>query len=445
MTFSATSWIDQAPENWARGRLKGLVGIVMNGTWGEDPDGNGSDVNCVRAADFDRNRQRVSREKLPKRHVAGKILRQHLLMPGDLILEKSGGGEKQPVGAAVLFDLSEPSVCSNFCARIVPAAGIDSRFLTYVFATAYSQGLTQSAIKQTTGIQNLDSGAFFATPWARPPLKEQRRIADFLDAETARIDRSVSVNERALTLLDERRHAIIYHEVIGSRIPGVRARSGLGWVEELPAIWDVVPLKYVARLGSGHTPSRTHPEYWENCTIPWISLFDVGRMRNPRQEELSETTQLISELGMANSSACLHPTGTVVLSRTASVGFSTIMGHDMAVSQHFVTWTCGERLLPKYLLYLLRAMRQYFESVQVGTTNVTVFMPDLYAIEVPLPSVAQQREIIGRVGEQTAAVDRLADRLKRQAKLLAERRQALITAAVTGRIDVTTARGVEVG
>lgn len=342
---------------------------------------------------------------------------------------------------AVLYEGAERAVCSNFCARISPAMHVDSRFLTYVFAAAYGQGLTQSAIKQTTGIQNLDAGTFFSSAWAYPELEEQRRIADFLDAETARIDRMTLAAERGCKLLVERRWTTVHTLVTGSDCSVPRRDPGLGWVQEVPTSWPVMPLKFVASLGSGHTPSRSRPEYWQECTIPWISLFDVGRMRDVRQTELAETAQQISELGMANSSACLHPAGTVVLSRTASVGFSTIMGVEMAVSQHFVTWTCGDSLLPTYLLQLLRAMRQYFESVQVGTTNVTVFMPDLYSIRIPLPPLAEQEAIVDRIDARTREIDALASRFDRQVSLLKERRQALITAAVTGQFDVSTASG----
>ncbi|HZL03996.1 MAG TPA: restriction endonuclease subunit S, partial [Coriobacteriia bacterium] len=195
--------------------------------------------------------------------------------------------------------------------------------------------------------------------------------------------------------------------------------------------------------GSGHTPSRTHPEYWVDCDIPWISLFDVGKMRDPRQTHMSETEQQISRLGLANSSAELHPSGTVVLSRTASVGFSTILGTEMAVSQHFATWTCGPNLRPQYLLHLLRAMAPVFDSLKVGTTNVTVFMPDLLALRAPLPPLAEQDAIVREISQEATQMDVFADAVERQVNLLTERRQALITAAVTGQLDAMNVRSVD--
>lgn len=110
----------------------------------------------------------------------------------------------------------------------------------------------------------------------------------------------------------------------------------------------------------------------------------------------------------------------------------------MAVSQHFATWTCGSRLRPLYLLHLLRAMAPLFDSLKVGTTNVTVFMPDLLALRVPLPSLDEQDAIAARIMESTTEIDRFMDATDRQVVLLIERRQALITAAVTGQIHLTT-------
>ncbi len=274
-----------------------------------------------------------------------------------------------------------------------------------------------------------------------PTDEEKRAIADFLDAETARIDALIGAATSLIVVLREQYAAALHGAVTGAERTGSRASSGLPWCPALPDAWGVPPLKYVAKLGSGHTPSRSVPAYWVDCSIPWISLFDVGRMRDPFQTALDATAQQISVLGMANSSATLHPAGTVVLSRTASVGFSTVMSMPMAVSQHFATWTCGPDILPRYLLYLLRAMRQHWEALQVGTTNVTVFMPDLGAIRVPLPPIKTQQQAVDVVDRAMRVHQGLTRRLTRQLDLLRERRQALITAAVTGEIDVSTASG----
>src|SRR5712691_9408020 len=111
--------------------------------------------------------------------------------------------------------------------------------------------------------------------------------------------------------------------------------SGVEWLGKIPAHWDVTRTKFAAGLRSGHTPSRQNEEYWQGCTIPWFGLSDVWQIRDSSTEYVTQTSEKISPLGLANSAAKLLPKGTVMLSRTASVGFSAIMGVDMATTQDF--------------------------------------------------------------------------------------------------------------
>jgi len=165
-------------------------------------------------------------------------------------------------------------------------------------------------------------------------------------------------------------------------------------------------------------------------------------VRDDRQEEIHETREMISEVGLANSAAELHPAGTVVLCRTASAGYSAVMGRDMATSQDFVTWTCGPRLDPYYLLWCLRAMRQdLLGRLAMGSTHKTIYVPDLQMLRIPLPPIAEQQEIVARIRMENERIDRLSDKLSRLVELLAERRSALITAAVTGEFEVSSASG----
>jgi type I restriction enzyme, S subunit len=276
-----------------------------------------------------------------------------------------------------------------------------------------------------------------------PHLDEQRRIADFLNAETARIDRTAALQAAARVALLERRAAAVFNAVTGGTFQD-RIPSTLAWVDAIPAHWQGVKLGHVARMGSGHTPSRSKPEWWVDCTIPWVTTGEVSQVRDDRREVLTETRERISEIGMANSSAELHPKGTVVLCRTASAGYSAVMGEDMATSQDYVTWTCGPRLDPFYLLWCLRAMRSdLLGRLAMGSTHKTIYVPDLQMLRIPLPPLHEQQQIVESIREANTAVDTAVDVIDRQLALFAERRQALITAAVTGQIAVTTARGAD--
>jgi len=137
----------------------------------------------------------------------------------------------------------------------------------------------------------------------------------------------------------------------------------------IPDGWRWLPLLAVARLESGHTPSRNHPEYWDGG-IPWIGIRDARRHHGLT---ITDTEQKVSDLGLANSAARLLPAGTVCLSRTASVGYVTIMGRLMATSQDFVNWVCSEELLPEYLKYLLICEKESLLSFSEGAVHLTIY------------------------------------------------------------------------
>lgn len=101
-----------------------------------------------------------------------------------------------------------------------------------------------------------------------PPLRTQQAIADYLDTETARIDALITKKTRFIELLKEKRQALITHAVTKGLDPNVKMRdSGIDWIGEVPEQWNVVQVRHVATLGSGHTPSRSRPDWWEDCYI----------------------------------------------------------------------------------------------------------------------------------------------------------------------------------
>lgn len=271
---------------------------------------------------------------------------------------------------------------------------------------------------------------------AVPPAAVQQAIGDFLDRETARIGELLREQEGLLEDLALRRAALIFEGTTKGLGGDPLRDSGAAWAGQVPAHWEFVKLRSVARLESGHTPSRSKPEYWENCTIPWVSLSDVRRFRDGRLKYIEETEEKISELGMANSAARLLPRGTVILSRTASVGFSAILGTDMATTQDFANWVCGPRLRPEYLLYVLRGMRHEFARLMMGSTHQTIYMPDIRELQVPLPPPGEQQAIVAHLDAQLAQIDALTGEVRASIALMRQHRSALITAAVTGKIDV---------
>jgi type I restriction enzyme S subunit len=167
-----------------------------------------------------------------------------------------------------------------------------------------------------------------------------------------------------------------------------------------PRGWKWSALSDLARLESGHTPSRNHPEYWGG-DVPWISISDARAHDGDRIDDTEEKT---NELGLANSSARLLPSNTVCLSRTASVGYVVVMGRPMATSQDFVNWICSEELDYNFLKYLFIAEDEGLLRFASGSVHQTIYFPEVKAFHICHPPLPEQRRIVAVLDEAFAGL-----------------------------------------
>ncbi len=195
-------------------------------------------------------------------------------------------------------------------------------------------------------------------------------------------------------------------------------------VGAIPQDWDAPLLDTVAKRGSGHTPDKKRPEYW-NGPIKWISLKDSNALD---QVYIEETSATITAAGVANSSAVIHPAGTVVLSRDAGVGKSAITKNPMAVSQHFMAWQCGPKLDNHFLYYWLQSSKPDFERIAMGNTIKTIGLPFFRSYRVPQPPPSEQRAIATALSD----VDALLAKLDRLIAKKRDLKQAAMQQLLTG-------------
>lgn len=200
-------------------------------------------------------------------------------------------------------------------------------------------------------------------------------------------------------------------------IPGDIAVSVGNPNSPLPDGWKWELLTEVARLETGHTPSRRHPEYWGG-SVPWIGIRDATGNHGG---SIYRTAQYTNELGIRNSSARILPANTVCLSRTASVGYVVVMGVPMATSQDFVNWVCGPRLDHRYLKYVLLGERSSFLRFASGTTHQTIYFPEVKAFHIALPPIGVQQGI----ADTLSALDDRIDLLRQTNTTLESIAQAL--------------------
>lgn len=207
------------------------------------------------------------------------------------------------------------------------------------------------------------------------------------------------------------------------------------WFGDWFSKWPVVPARRVCRLGTGHTPDRSEPAYWspEDCILPWVTVADIHRLGGSGLSALEDTEQHVSEVGLANSAAVLHPAGSVMVSRTASIGFACRIGRPMATTQAFATWTPGPSVESRYLLLVMKALAPEFERLAYGSTHLTIYMPDIESIRMPLPPLVSQRAIADLVEHEAERIDSLIAARRRFLALLEERADGAFESALARR------------
>ncbi len=202
-----------------------------------------------------------------------------------------------------------------------------------------------------------------------------------------------------------------HRKAVNEGRPGYK-NTPLGWI---PEDWDIKLLDEISKRGSGHTPNKEFESYY-NGDIRWISLADSDKLDNGI---ITETRTSITEEGIKNSSAVVHPIGTVLLSRDAGVGKSAVMGRDMAVSQHFITWTCNGKMNNWFLYYWLQEHKEYFERQAVGSTIKTIGLPLFKKLKIVVPSITEQiriSELLRTWDEAITKTQQLIEQLKRRNK-----------------------------
>ena len=211
---SGIDWLGEVPNHWKKVRLRQTVKDCTNGIWGNDPDGS-DDVECFRVADFDRFSLKVRTPAPTVRSVSKAERRGRLLRPGDLLLEKSGGEDRQPVGCVVIYDGEATAVCSNFVAKMSVAESYNPRFTCFLHSGLYSAGVNVRSIKQTTGIQNLDSKAYLSEHVFVPDLVEQEAIAVQLDKALERFVAAIDTLRKEISLIREYQTRLVADVVTG--------------------------------------------------------------------------------------------------------------------------------------------------------------------------------------------------------------------------------------
>ena len=431
---SGIEWLGEVPEHWEVKRTKTLLSRNNGGVWGMDFDDEGVVVlrSTEQTVDGEWDiRDPAKRRLTPSEYAACRLI------DGDLVVTKSSGSALH-IGktSIVTRDIEALNCChSNFMQRLRVKKNVAPRYMWYVLNGELGRKQFGYYSDTTTGLANLNAEIIGMVHLAVAPLPEQRAIAAFLDRETAKIDALIAKVQKAIDLLKEQRNALITQAVTKGLDPDVPLKdSGVEWLGEIPEHWEVKKVTRLFEIGSGTTPPTDYADYYGG-DIAWITTSEL------RESVVMSTKKTVTREALkAFSTLNVYPEGSVAVAMYgATIGRIGVLGTEAAVNQACCVFSRPNGIDVWFWFYWLQHRRSYLISLGYGGGQPNLSQDLLKAIRVPIPPLPEQRTIAAFLDRETAKIDALVAKIRKVIDLLKEQRTALISAAVTGKIDVREA------
>lgn len=416
---SGVEWLGKIPSHWSLTRVKEGAQVINGFPFDSKKFDPINGVPLVRIRDINAQTAEILfNGDVPKEALIdnGDIL---IGMDGDFNVASWAGGEAA---------LNQRVACVR--ARDKATA----RFL--YFLLPFNMKVINDLTYYTT-VKHLSSFDILKTKYAAPPYDEIAAIANFLDHETAKIDTLIEKQQQLIQLLKEKRQAVISHAVTKGLNPNAPMKySGMEWLGEVPEHWELVPLKYLCNFSGGGTPSKDNLSYWTGGEIPWVSPKDMKSFwLSETQDKLTEKAVKESSTNYVDEGCLLMVVRSGILQRTVPIAINTVR---VTLNQDMKALSFNSRMVVEYAAnYILGNVNSLLlEWLKDGATVESIEHEYLANSLFPVPPVKEQIKINQDIKERMATFQNLEDRATGGIKLLQERRTALISAAVTGKIDV---------
>ena len=375
---------------------------------------------------------KIELEDLPKMWAAPWEIEHLSLEPGDLLVCE--GGE---VGRAarLMVELEENCIIQNALHRVRSEELGHAGFLEYCLIHASNMGWFDVLCNRAT-IAHFTVEKFRDLWLHLPSVETQRRIADYLDAETAEIDALIAEKANMLKLLEEKQAALIRRVVTrGLDGKGDMKDSGLEWLREIPAHWEVRRFKHFSEIGNGSTPNRDRSDYWDGGDFPWLnsSIVNNRKIKTPSRYV---TQKALAECHLPK---VIPPSLLIAITGQGKTrGTSAVLEFEATINQHLAFIKSDDKIADHFYLSLLMDVAYPFirnDSDGIGSTRGAITCEQIGNFYIGLPPIKEQVKILTFVKNNTCEFDNTKEDLKRSIALLKERRSALITAAVTGQLE----------
>ena len=419
---SAVEWLGEVPEGWGVVPLKHIAEFI-NGDAFKPVDWADSGLPIIRIQNLNGSED--------FNFFNGTIEPRYLVHDGDLLFGWSGN--RGTSFGPFLWRRNEVCVLNQHIFRVVPKSLCTNvLFWTLKAVTAHVEDQAHGII----GMVHITKGDLGTIAVPIPPLPEQTAIASFLYHETAKIDALIAEQQRLIELLKEKRQAVISHAVTKGLNPHVRMKdSGVEWLGEVPEHWEVMSFRNFADVVRGASPRPAgDPLLFNGNFMPWVTVAEITK---DNQKYLNETAAFLTELG-AQGSRTFQPNTLIYSNSGATLGVPKILkiqacANDGVIGFLNLSDKANSSFLYFFLLSITEAIR---EKVKQGSGQPNLNTDIVKALKCPIPPINEQELIVKHVEEICSKFDYLKTICSDTIALLQERRTALISAAVTGQIDV---------
>jgi len=412
----------------------GRLGRLLKGYGGTKADAVDEGVPCIRYGDLYTQHKEfiVGARSFLNPETAKGYFRLH---QGDVLFAASGE-TLEDIGRSAEVLIEGEAYCGGDTIVFRPSQPFAPKFLGYALDSTLAKGAKAQMGRGYT-VVHIYPTELKHLPVPLPPFEEQRSIAAFLDHETARIDELVREQERLADLAGQKRTASIREITHFGPSQGVELQStGIEWIPQIPAHWRLSKIGFEARVGNGSTPARENTSYWQDGDVAWMNSSKINEVF------ITGADQFVTQKALRECHLPKVPANSVLIAITGegrTRGLSAITKIDTTINQHlaYVSVTSGA-VLPEYLRYYLEGQYEHlrYESSGTGSTRAALTCGFIQKYPVPVPPIAEQKAIVDVLDRDLSRLSGLVENAETMKQLLLERRAALITAVVTGQLDV---------
>jgi type I restriction enzyme S subunit len=424
---SGVAWLGNVPEQWQVKRLKYSATInddALPESTAPDFEFDYVDIGSVNAAEGITTKERMVFDNAPSRA-------RRRVKVGDTIVSTVRTYLR---AIAPIEDSAETTIVSTGFAIVRPRK-VEPSYLAYALREA---SFVESIVARSTGVSYpaVNASEVGCIPIPLPPSPEQLAIAAFLDRETGKIDRLVAKNWELIEKLKEERAALISRTVTRGLNPNAKLKpSGVEWLGEVPEQWDIWKVSQAfSTVGSGTTPPTSEAE-WYDGDICWVTTSEL------RESVIVDTGKKVTKEALWNFSALkLFPKGALAIAMYgATIGRLGILGVEATTNQACCVLAKAKRIDIQFMFYWFQAFRDQIVLLATGGGQPNICQDKIRSLRVACPPLSEQLAIASFLDRETGKINRLAAKVAEAIGRLQEYRAALITAAVTGKIEVSTA------